>query len=126
MNSQIVLIACLLFGGLSAMLTTVLPSLAYLHVLTFLTGCTAGLREIGECERRMCGWIRSLGVNDFHRELSSRRHTCLAATSVEGTQWTSNPSHEFHVWFRRHRGTIHLRTVPARNKGPLEVNGLAR
>ncbi|XP_003748191.1 sodium-dependent glucose transporter 1 [Galendromus occidentalis] len=46
-NLQVVLMACVIFGAISALLTTVLPSIIYLHVLTFFVGCSMGFMEIG-------------------------------------------------------------------------------
>ena len=57
-NTQIVLLGCVIYGGLAAFLTTILPSLMYLHVVTFFIGCTMGFMEIGEAFR--------LRVASFH------------------------------------------------------------
>lgn len=47
-NLQIVMIGCVLFGAISALLTAVLPSLIHLYVLMFFVGCVSTLIEIGQ------------------------------------------------------------------------------
>ncbi|XP_003748192.1 sodium-dependent glucose transporter 1 [Galendromus occidentalis] len=46
-NIQIMLLGTAVFGMTAAVLTTILPSLIYLHVLTFFVGCSMGFMDIG-------------------------------------------------------------------------------